>query len=46
MEPSAWGYNGATLFLGYINTGPGPPGWGNLESEAVKYGRKFRGTRT
>jgi hypothetical protein len=23
-EPSAWGYNRATLFLGYINTGTWP----------------------
>jgi hypothetical protein len=26
-EPGAWGYNWATLFLGDINTGSGPPGW-------------------
>jgi hypothetical protein len=34
-----------TLFLGDINTEPGPPGWGSLESETVKYGHEFLGTR-
>jgi hypothetical protein len=36
-EPSAWGYNRATLFLGIYIRGAGPPGWGSLESETVKY---------
>jgi hypothetical protein len=27
-EPSAWEYNGATLFLGYINTGTWPSSLG------------------
>jgi hypothetical protein len=45
-EPSAWGYNGPTLFLGDVNTRPGPPGWGSLESNTVKYGHEFRGVRT
>jgi N-methylhydantoinase B/oxoprolinase/acetone carboxylase alpha subunit len=38
-ELSALGCNWATLFLGdiYIYTGPGPPGWGNLECETVKW---------
>jgi hypothetical protein len=46
-EPSVWGYNWATLFPeGYKYGGPGPPGWGSLESETVKYGREFRATRT
>jgi hypothetical protein len=26
--------------------GPGPPGWGCLESGTVKYGRESRGSRT
>jgi hypothetical protein len=34
------------LFLGDINTGPGPPGWGSLESETVKCGYGTLGTRT
>jgi hypothetical protein len=41
-EPSAWGYNWATLLLGDINTELGPPGWGSLESETVKYSHEFR----
>jgi hypothetical protein len=45
-ESSAWGYNWATLFLGDINGGPDPPGWGNLESETVKCGHESCGTRT
>jgi hypothetical protein len=46
MEPSAWGRNRATLFLGDINTGgPGRPGWGSHEYEALKYGHESRGTR-
>jgi hypothetical protein len=43
MEPSVWGYNWATLFLGDINTRSGPPSWESLESETVKYGHKSRG---
>jgi hypothetical protein len=35
-EPSAWGYNRVTLFLGDINTGNWPFTWGSLESETVK----------
>jgi hypothetical protein len=46
MEPGAWGYNRATLFLGDISTGPGPLGWGSLKSETVKCGHESRGTRT
>jgi hypothetical protein len=46
MEPSAFGYNRATLFLGDINTGLGPPDWGSLESEIVKYGYESRETLT
>jgi hypothetical protein len=37
MEPSAWGYNWATLFLGDINTGTWPSRLGSLEFERVKY---------
>jgi hypothetical protein len=44
-EPSAWGYNWATLFLGDINTRSGPLGWGNLESETVEHGYESRWTR-
>jgi hypothetical protein len=29
------GYKGTTLFLGDVNTGTCPPGWGSLESETV-----------
>jgi hypothetical protein len=36
-EPSAWEYNWATLFLGNINRGPGPPGWDSLEFETITY---------
>jgi hypothetical protein len=35
-----------TLFLWDTNAGPGPPYWGSLESEPVKYGHESRGTRT
>jgi hypothetical protein len=45
-ESNAWEFNWAILFLGDINTGPGPPGWESLESERVKCGHEFRGTRT
>jgi hypothetical protein len=45
-ETSGWGYNWATLFLGDINRGPGPPRWGSLKSETVNYGQESRGTRT
>jgi hypothetical protein len=49
MEPSVWGYNRATWFLGdipiYGGGGPGPPGYGSLESERVKCGHESRGTR-
>jgi hypothetical protein len=31
------GYNWATLFLGDINTGPSPSGWGSLKFETVRY---------
>jgi hypothetical protein len=40
------GYNWTTQFLGIQIRGPGPPGWGSLESERVKYGHESRGTRT
>jgi hypothetical protein len=40
------GYNWAPCFWGIWIRGPGPPGWGSLESETVKCGRKSRGTRT
>jgi hypothetical protein len=30
-EPSTWGYNWATLFLGDINTGSWTPGSGSLK---------------
>jgi hypothetical protein len=46
MESSAWGYNSATLFLGDIKTGTGPPVWGSLKSETVKYEPEPRGTGT
>jgi hypothetical protein len=36
-EPSAWGI---------CIRGPGPPGWGSLESETVRCGHGSRGTRT
>jgi hypothetical protein len=36
-RPSSWGIK--------IRR-PGPTGWGSLESETVKYGHEFRGTRT
>jgi hypothetical protein len=45
-EPGAWGYNSATPFLGDINTGTCPPGWGSLESPRVKCDHESRGTRT
>jgi hypothetical protein len=45
-EASTWGYNWATFFRRDVNTGPGPPGWGSLESETVKYGHESRGTQT
>jgi hypothetical protein len=32
--------------LGDINTGPGAPGWGSLESETVKCGHETHETRT
>jgi hypothetical protein len=31
---------------GILIRGPGPPGWGSLESETVKCGHESRGTRT
>jgi hypothetical protein len=31
----------ATLFLGDINMGPRPPGWGSLEIETVKCGHEW-----
>jgi hypothetical protein len=40
------GYNRATLFLGDINAGTWPPGWGSLECETVTYGHESRGTLT
>jgi hypothetical protein len=40
------GYNWATLFLGDINTGTWPSGWGSLESRTIKCGHEFRRTRT
>jgi hypothetical protein len=40
------GYNWATLFLGYINTGTRSSRLGSLEFEAVKCGYEFRGNRT
>jgi hypothetical protein len=45
-EPSAWGYNLATRFLGDINKGTWPSRLGSLESETVKCGYESRGTRT
>jgi hypothetical protein len=45
-EPSVCGYNCATLFLGDINTEPGPADWGSLECETLKYSNESRGTRT
>jgi hypothetical protein len=46
MEPSAWGYNWATLFLGEINSEPGLADWErSLESESVKYGNESHGTQ-
>jgi hypothetical protein len=45
-EPSAGGYNWATLFLGDINTGTWAPGWGSLKSETVKCGHESCGTQT
>jgi hypothetical protein len=35
-SPCSWGI--------YI-CGRGPPGWGSLESEKIKYGHESRGTR-
>jgi hypothetical protein len=46
MEPSAWGYNWATLLLGDISTETWSSGRESLESETAKYGHEFRGTRT
>jgi hypothetical protein len=40
MEPSAWGYNCATLFLEDINTETWPFRLGSLESETVKCGHE------
>jgi hypothetical protein len=45
-EASGWGHNWAILCLGDYTWGPGPPGWGNLESETIKPGHESRGTRT
>jgi hypothetical protein len=45
-EPSAWGYNWDTLFLEDIIWGPGPPDWGSLKSETVKYGQQSHGSQT
>jgi hypothetical protein len=39
-EPSGWGYNQTTLFLGDINTGSQPSRLGGLESETVKFGHE------
>jgi hypothetical protein len=36
MELSVWGYNLATLFRGYIDTGTWPSRLGRVESETVK----------
>jgi hypothetical protein len=44
-ETSAWGYNWATLFLGYINTGTWPSTLGGgLESARVKRDSDLRMT--
>jgi hypothetical protein len=44
-EPSAWGYNWATLFLEDINMGFWPSRLGSLGSARLKYGLESRGTR-
>jgi hypothetical protein len=44
-ELSARVYNWATLFLGDINTGAGPPASGRFKYETVKCDREFCGTR-
>jgi hypothetical protein len=44
-EPSAWGFNQTTLFLGDINMRTWPPNWENLESETAKCGHEPRGPR-
>jgi hypothetical protein len=46
MEPSTWGHNWITLILGIQIRERGPPGWRSLDSETVKCGNEFRGTRT
>jgi hypothetical protein len=45
VKPSTWENSWANLFLGDINTGAWPPVWGIPQSETVKYGREYRGTR-
>jgi hypothetical protein len=45
-EPSAWGYNRATLFLEDIITVTWPFRLGSLESVTAKYGHESRGIRT
>jgi hypothetical protein len=45
-EPTARGYNWATLFLGDINTGILPLQVGIVSKiETIKYGREFRVTQ-
>jgi hypothetical protein len=41
-EPSAWGYNWATLFLGNINTRIWSVRLGSLKSETINYGHDPR----
>jgi hypothetical protein len=45
-EPSAGGYNWATLLLEDINMRTWAPGWGSLESETVKCDHESCRTRT
>jgi hypothetical protein len=44
-NPSAWGYNWATLFLGDIDIGPGHLGWESLKFQIVIFGHESCGTQ-
>jgi hypothetical protein len=47
MLPVRYGLNIFILFISARDQqGSGPPGWGSLESETVKYGHESRGTQT
>jgi hypothetical protein len=45
-NPVPGGLTGPTYSWGIKIRVPGPPGWGSLEYETVKYGQESHGTRT